>query len=70
MLGVINTVKQVIHDTSAAIIDKQITQQLSAAVGGAVSAGFVFVEEVLAVVKDLTVTKGRLPSRPGFPPGR
>lgn len=54
MADVLGSLKQVVHDTSTALIDKQITTKMSDLVTGTVKSGFDIVENVLAIVKDLT----------------
>ncbi len=54
MPGLIDSVKLVIHDASAGLIDKQITTKVSDAVTGVVATGFEIVGDVLTIVKDLT----------------
>jgi hypothetical protein len=49
--------RDVLHKTSAALIDRQITTKLSDLVTGPVKAGFDIVKDVLTIVKDLTKAK-------------
>ena len=52
--GFIGSVRKLVHDTSSALIDAQITTRLSDFVSGTVKSGFDVIENVLTVVKDLT----------------
>ena len=54
MADVFSSLRQVVHDTSVALIDNQITTKMSDLVTGTVKSGFEIVEDVLTIVKDLT----------------
>lgn len=54
MATILGTVSQVIHDTSASLIDNQITKKVSDVITSSVTSGFEVVDDVLKIVKDLT----------------
>jgi hypothetical protein len=54
MATILGSVTSIIHDTSAALIDQQITKKVSDLVTTSVTSAFAIVEDLLGIVKDLT----------------
>jgi hypothetical protein len=54
MASIFSPVGTLIHDTAAALIDKQIPDKLASTINGFVTSGFQVVSDVLGVVRDVT----------------
>lgn len=54
MNSILAPFNKIIHETSAALIDNQITKRLADMVATSVSSGFEVVEDLLKIAKDIT----------------
>lgn len=54
MNSILAPFNKIVHDTSVALIDNQITGRLADMVTTSVSSGFEVVEDLLKIAKDLT----------------
>jgi hypothetical protein len=67
MASLFGSLKGLVHDTAAALVDQQITTKLSGTVTSFVDSGFGIIDDTLKIVRDLTVksTTPPVPPAPG-----
>jgi hypothetical protein len=56
MATLFGSLKGLVHDVSAAMIDNQIAGKVSSTITGFVSSGFDVVDDVLKIIRDLTAS--------------
>jgi hypothetical protein len=54
MATLFGSLKGLVHDTSAALVDKEIPSKLSETFSGFLKSGFGIVDDVLTILRDLT----------------
>ena len=59
MADLLDSVRRAVHDTSVALIDNDIPTKMSDLVTSTVKSGFDIVQNLLTIVKDLTVESGK-----------
>lgn len=65
MATILGSLETLIHDTTQALIDSQITTKVSDMYTGFISSGFGVVDDTLKVVRDITAPPPPPPPTPG-----
>jgi hypothetical protein len=54
MASILSPITTLIHDTAAALVDKQIPDKVATTINGFVTSGFQVVSDLLSVVSEVT----------------
>jgi hypothetical protein len=65
MATTFGSVRQLVHDTAAGLVDNAIPTKIAGSINGLVTSGFGIVTDVLAILRDLMKPDPPTPPAPG-----